>query len=125
MAISFSMCLDFMHMNNILNWGWIDIKGRVDAATQLRDGLENYTNGPHYPNFLAKYMPVFVEILKGNPVFISTSGEQVSHIREVGVWRGALICDRNSEIVYWKSYIVYPQPRPMRSHHTRRNLWTC
>jgi hypothetical protein len=55
----------------------LDVKLKVEGATQLRDNLEVYTNGQFYPTFLKKLIPVFVNILKGQPVFISTSGEQV------------------------------------------------
>ncbi|KAI9744282.1 MAG: hypothetical protein M1818_002434 [Claussenomyces sp. TS43310] len=53
-----------------------DIKLKVDAANSLRDSLEHYTSGPIYPAFLKKLVPIFVSILNGQPVFISTSGEQ-------------------------------------------------
>ncbi|KAM3082938.1 transcription-associated protein 1 [Clarireedia jacksonii] len=53
-----------------------DVKSKVDAATQLRDGLEHYIAGPAYPAFLAKLMPIFISCLRGPPVFISTSLEQ-------------------------------------------------
>ncbi|QSZ33988.1 hypothetical protein DSL72_005568 [Monilinia vaccinii-corymbosi] len=53
-----------------------DLKIKVEAAVQLRDGLENYITGPIYPAFLRKLMPIFINCLKGPPVFISTSLEQ-------------------------------------------------
>jgi transformation/transcription domain-associated protein len=55
----------------------LDVKLKVDAASQLRDQLEHYTTGNIYPAFLKKIIPILVTILKGQPVFISTSGEQV------------------------------------------------
>ena len=54
-----------------------DIKLRVEAAQQLRDSLENYVTGAIYPAFLKKLMPIFISLLKGAPVFVSTSAEQV------------------------------------------------
>ena len=54
-----------------------DVKVRVDAAAQLRDNLEHYITGPIYPAFLKKLVPIFINCLKGPPVFISTSPEQV------------------------------------------------
>jgi len=54
-----------------------DLKLRVEAAQQLRDSLENYVSGAIYPAFLKKLMPIFVALLKGPPVFVSTSAEQV------------------------------------------------
>ncbi|KAM0149981.1 hypothetical protein ACHAQE_008793 [Botrytis cinerea] len=53
-----------------------DLKLKVDAAVQLRDGLEHYITGPIYPAFLRKLMPIFINCLKGPPVFISTNLEQ-------------------------------------------------
>ncbi|TVY21135.1 Transcription-associated protein 1 [Lachnellula arida] len=53
-----------------------DVKLKVEAATQLRDNLEHYISGPIYPAFLKKLIPIFINCLKGPPVFISTSSEQ-------------------------------------------------
>lgn len=53
-----------------------DIRQRVESATTLRDSLDHYTSGAIYPAFLKKLLPIFVNILKSQPVFISTSGEQ-------------------------------------------------
>ena len=55
-----------------------DVKVKVEAATQLRDNLEHYISGPIYPAFLKKLVPIFINCLKGPPVFVSTSAEQVS-----------------------------------------------
>ncbi|KFY73637.1 hypothetical protein V499_06289 [Pseudogymnoascus sp. VKM F-103] len=54
----------------------LDVKLRVDAATQLRDSLEHYTTPQAYPTFLKKLVPIFIQLLKGQPVFISTNPEQ-------------------------------------------------
>jgi transformation/transcription domain-associated protein len=56
------------------------VKVKVEAATQLRDNLEHYITGNIYPGFLKKLMPIFIACLKGPPVFISTSAEQVGVI---------------------------------------------
>jgi len=53
------------------------VKVKVEAATQLRDNLDHYITGPIYPAFLKKLVPIFINCLKGPPVFISTSAEQV------------------------------------------------
>ncbi|KAH6666821.1 hypothetical protein B0J14DRAFT_188953 [Halenospora varia] len=53
-----------------------DVKVKVEAATQLRDNLEHYISGPIYPAFLKKLIPIFINCLKGPPVFVSTSAEQ-------------------------------------------------
>jgi hypothetical protein len=56
----------------------VDIKHRVQAATELRDSIEYIcTQQQQYPYFLKKLVPVFVTILDGPPVFVSTSWEQV------------------------------------------------
>ncbi|KAI6717317.1 hypothetical protein JHW43_000220 [Diplocarpon mali] len=49
-------------------WAWL--------PTQLRDSLEHYITGQIYSPFLKKLVPIFITILKGPPVFISTSPEQ-------------------------------------------------
>jgi hypothetical protein len=54
-----------------------DVKVKVEAATQLRDNLEHYITGNIYHGFLKKLMPIFIACLKGPPVFVSTSAEQV------------------------------------------------
>ena len=62
------------HMKLIGN---ADVKLKLEAANQLKDNLENYTNGQIYANFLKKLVPILTSILKGPPVFVSTSAEQV------------------------------------------------
>ena len=57
-----------------------DVKVKVEAATQLRDNLEHYISGSIYHGFLKKLMPIFLTCLKGPPVFISTSAEQVGSL---------------------------------------------
>lgn len=51
-------------------------KLKVEAAITLRDSLDHYTTGPTYPLFLKKLMPIFINILRGAPIFHSTSNEQ-------------------------------------------------
>ncbi|KAI0129256.1 hypothetical protein F4776DRAFT_162016 [Hypoxylon sp. NC0597] len=51
-------------------------KAKLEAATSLRDSLDHYTNGPHYPIFLKRMMPIFIIILRGPCIFQSTSPEQ-------------------------------------------------
>ena len=45
-------------------------------ATELRDSLESWCQGNTYSQFLNKLVPIFLKILEGQPVFISTSPEQ-------------------------------------------------
>ncbi|CAG8961386.1 hypothetical protein HYFRA_00013334 [Hymenoscyphus fraxineus] len=53
-----------------------DVKTRFDAATTLKDNLEHYITPQQYPAFLKKLIPIFINCLKGPPVFVSTSVEQ-------------------------------------------------
>lgn len=54
-----------------------DGRVKVDAATQLRDNLDVFTNLPSYGIFLKRVMPVFFSILNGPCIFQSNSNEQV------------------------------------------------
>jgi transformation/transcription domain-associated protein len=56
------------------------VKVKLQAASELRDSIDLFTHtGPaDYTRFLQKLMPVFLDLLKGPAVFISTSPEQVS-----------------------------------------------
>lgn len=45
---------------------------------EIRDNIENYCQGTQYAPFMNALVPAFLKILDGNPVFISTSPEQVS-----------------------------------------------
>ncbi|KAI9779803.1 MAG: hypothetical protein M1835_004619 [Candelina submexicana] len=51
----------------------LDIKLKVSSATELRDGIEHMCQGSLYPIFLQRLVPVFLKLLEGEPVFISTS----------------------------------------------------
>ncbi|KAI9769878.1 MAG: hypothetical protein M1839_003575 [Geoglossum umbratile] len=53
----------------------LEIKLKVSIAAELRDSIDLF-QGAAYPSFLAKLMPVFMQLLQGKPVFISTSAEQ-------------------------------------------------
>ncbi|KAL8689809.1 MAG: hypothetical protein Q9218_004603, partial [Villophora microphyllina] len=54
----------------------LDIKQKLNCATELRDNIDLLCNGPSYGAFLTKLIPVFTKLLEGPPVFISTSWEQ-------------------------------------------------
>lgn len=45
---------------------------------EIRDNIESYCQGTQYAQFMNALVPAFLKILDGNPVFISTSPEQVS-----------------------------------------------
>jgi hypothetical protein len=57
----------------------IDVKIKLQLASELRDSIDLFTHTvpSAYTDFLEKLMPVFLQILRGPPVFISTSPEQV------------------------------------------------
>lgn len=56
----------------------VDAKLKLQIAGELRDSIDMFTHTPaEYTRFLQKLMPVFNTILSGQPVFISTSPEQV------------------------------------------------
>ncbi|KAF2177502.1 hypothetical protein K469DRAFT_603242 [Zopfia rhizophila CBS 207.26] len=54
----------------------IDLRAKGSQAIDIRDNIESYCQGPQYNVFLNHLVPVFLKILDGNPVFISTSPEQ-------------------------------------------------
>lgn len=45
---------------------------------EIRDSIESHCQGAQYAQFMNALVPAFLKILDGNPVFISTSPEQVS-----------------------------------------------
>lgn len=77
------------------------MKAKLQAASELRDSIDLFTHTvpAEYTKFLQKLMPVFLDILKGPPVFISTSPEQVSKLRR---WDGrigkAVMCVAQTEL---------------------------
>ncbi|EMC93830.1 hypothetical protein BAUCODRAFT_75390 [Baudoinia panamericana UAMH 10762] len=54
----------------------LDIKTKAALLTELRDSIDTLSQGNNYGNFLAKFVPIFLDILSGPPVFTSTSPEQ-------------------------------------------------
>jgi transformation/transcription domain-associated protein len=55
----------------------LDLRSKIIAATELRDQIDMWCSGSAYGKFLQKFVPVFLKLLDGPPVFISTSPEQV------------------------------------------------
>ncbi|KAH8591872.1 hypothetical protein B0O99DRAFT_690168 [Bisporella sp. PMI_857] len=53
-----------------------DAEIRIEAAIQLSNNIEHYVSGPTYAGFLRKLVPIFINCLKGPPLFIPTSLEQ-------------------------------------------------
>ncbi|KAI4289198.1 MAG: hypothetical protein L6R35_001538 [Caloplaca aegaea] len=54
----------------------LDVKQKLNHATELRDNIDLLCSGPSYAAFLKKLIPVFTKLLEGPPVFVSTSWEQ-------------------------------------------------
>lgn len=54
----------------------LDVKTKGNLAIEIRDSIESSTQAPQYVAFLQHLVPVFLRILDGSPVFISTSPEQ-------------------------------------------------
>lgn len=100
-----------------------DVRLKLEAATTLRDSLDHYTNGPIYPPFLKRLVPIFINILRGPCIFQSNSPEQVSYYQRIppqNTYTGL----RNSETVSSKSFIDYQHhrhPRSLSSHTPRRS----
>lgn len=106
----------------------LDSRGKVDAATQLRDNLDVFTNMASYSIFLKRVMPVFVNILNGPCIFQSNSNEQVCLLPFYRVFHGLVLtfdC-RNSETPSSKSSTdsLHIPPRPNRSNHMHSRLWS-
>ena len=55
-----------------------EVQKKYNTATELRDNIDILCNGPAYPIFLKKLVPVFMKLLEGPPVFMSTYMEHVS-----------------------------------------------
>lgn len=55
-----------------------ELRAKLQIASELRDSIDLYTHmaGADYTRFLEKLVPVFLDILRGQPVFLSTSTEQ-------------------------------------------------
>ena len=60
-----------------LTCNYIDLRAKGAQAIDIRDNIESYCQGPQYSAFLNHLVPVFLKILEGEPVFISTSPDQV------------------------------------------------
>ncbi|KAK5137805.1 hypothetical protein LTR08_007377 [Meristemomyces frigidus] len=54
----------------------VDLKTKGALLTELRDQVDSWCQGSTYATFLQKFIPIFLQILSGAPVFTSTSAEQ-------------------------------------------------
>lgn len=68
--------LNFEAMASKLDDPSSDLRAKGAQAIDIRDNIESYCQGQQYAVFLKHLVPVFLKILDGNPVFISTSPEQ-------------------------------------------------
>ena len=59
-----------------------DPKVKLNHAMELRDNVEFLCAGAIYPVFLRKLIPIFLKLLEGPPIFISTSWIQVRYLLE-------------------------------------------
>ena len=57
----------------------VEAQKKYNIATELRDNIDILCNGPSYPIFLKKLVPVFMKLLEGPPVFMSTHMEHVCY----------------------------------------------
>ncbi|KAK9457474.1 hypothetical protein V1511DRAFT_170812 [Dipodascopsis uninucleata] len=56
---------------------FLDAKGKLPIATELRDSLENFHGPQEYPKFLSRLMPVIISLLESTPPsFLTVSPEQ-------------------------------------------------
>lgn len=67
-----------------------EVQKKYNIATELRDNIDILCNGPTYPIFLKKLVPVFMKLLEGPPVFMSTYMEHVSCALRCGL--GSMRC---------------------------------
>ena len=63
----------------------IDLKSKGLLLTELRDQIESWCQPPTYANFLEKFVPIFIDILSGSPVFISDSPQQICRHRTLEI----------------------------------------
>ena len=61
----------------------LEVQKKYNIATELRDNIDILCNGPAYPIFLKRLVPVFTKLLEGPPVFMSTHMEHVSYTLEL------------------------------------------
>ncbi|KAK3714099.1 transcription-associated protein 1 [Vermiconidia calcicola] len=63
----------------------VDVKTKGTLLTELRDQIESWCQPPTYTPFLAKFIPIFLDILSGPPVFTSNSPEQIYRQRPLEI----------------------------------------
>jgi hypothetical protein len=55
-----------------------DHRVKLAQAIDIRDNIETYCQGQQYGAFLTHLVPLFLKVLDGEPIFISTSPDHVS-----------------------------------------------
>ena len=63
----------------------VDVKTKGALLTELRDQIESWCQPPTYATFLAKFVPIFIDILSGPPSFTSNSPEQIYRQRPLEI----------------------------------------
>ena len=63
----------------------VDLKAKGVALTEIRDQIESWCQAPTYTPFLAKFIPIFLDILSGPPAFTSNSPEQIYRQRSLEI----------------------------------------
>lgn len=64
---------------------YAEVQKKYNITTELRDNIDILCNGPTYPIFLKKLVPIFMKLLEGPPVFMSTYMEHVSYGLELAM----------------------------------------
>ena len=59
----------------------VELKNKGALLTELRDQIETFCQPPTYGSFLEKFVPIFLDILSGSPVFTSNTPEQICRQR--------------------------------------------
>ncbi|KAF1808723.1 hypothetical protein P152DRAFT_497353 [Eremomyces bilateralis CBS 781.70] len=54
----------------------LDVRIKCTVATELRDSIEIWCQGSSYATFVERFIPIFMNLLDGPPVFMSNSPEQ-------------------------------------------------
>ena len=63
----------------------VDIKTKGSILTEIRDQVDSWSQSPAYSTFLQKFVPIFLDILSGSPVFTSNSPEQIYRQRPLEI----------------------------------------
>lgn len=87
-----------------------EVQKKYNTATELRDNIDILCNGPAYPIFLKKLIPVFMKLLEGPPVFMSTYMEHVNYALKLVMGHDMVLMFglRDSAIAFWRFFTGCP-----------------